>query len=204
LCVSFFTPNRVFLFSLYPHAQAGELALKHGASACTDVTGFGLLGHLVEMCNASAVEAAARTATTIGGGSGGGGEGVSGGGGGVNDRVSGVGALLKLEAIPLLEGAEECVKNKVFSSLHPQNLRLRRAVSLPAATDPNLAHRPAFSLLFDPQTSGGLLVSVPAAGAADFVQALRVSGYGDAAVIGEVVPPLAVDEPSSPVCVGFL
>lgn len=34
---------------LQSNYQAGQLALAHGASACTDVTGFGLLGHLLEM-----------------------------------------------------------------------------------------------------------------------------------------------------------
>mmetsp|Transcript_39487 Transcript_39487/g.72772 ORF Transcript_39487/g.72772 Transcript_39487/m.72772 type:complete len:153 (+) Transcript_39487:150-608(+) len=119
---------------------------------------------------------------------------ASGGGGGV------VNAVLRLELVPLLDGAEECVRKKVFSSLHPQNLRLRRAVSLP---DESLALRPAFSLLFDPQTSGGLLVSLPAAQAAEFVAALQEAGYADTAVIGEVVSPLASHDPESPLCVSI-
>ena len=39
------------------NALAAELMIKYGASAATDVTGFGLLGHLLEMCDASNVSA---------------------------------------------------------------------------------------------------------------------------------------------------
>ena len=56
----------------------------------------------------------------------------------------------------MLDGAAECAANGHLSSLHPQNLRAADALS------PGLADHPAYPLLFDPQTAGGLLASVPA------------------------------------------
>jgi selenide,water dikinase len=139
---------------------AAECLRRHGATACTDVTGFGLLGHLVEMT-----------------------------------RASGVDATLRIEAVPLLEGAAETVALGILSSLQPQNLRLRRAVR-----DLGDAGRhPRYPLLFDPQTAGGLLAGVPAGRATACVAELRSLGYGTAAVIGTVEPrseaeaPIAID-----------
>ena len=66
----------------------------HGCKSCTDVTGFGVLGHLVEMVNAS-------------------------------EAVS---VRLDLDKVPFLNGAIECVEKKIFSSLQPQNIRLRRTI----------------------------------------------------------------------------
>eukprot|EP00939_MAST-03C_sp_MAST-3C-sp1_P003656 g3656.t1 len=128
--------------------KAAECLRKHGATACTDITGFGVLGHLNEMVKASAV-----------------------------------GATLDLDDLPLLDGALECVTEKqIFSTLQPANFRLRHAVE-------NLKHAaasPRYPLLFDPQTSGGLLASVPASSADACVRALREMGYDRTCVVGEV------------------
>ena len=86
-------------------------------------------------------------------------------------------------AVPLLPGASHTVSKGIFSSLQPSNLRLKRAVSNEAKA---LAH-PAYPLLFDPQTAGGLLAAVPADRAAACLDALREAGYAEAAAIGEVV-----------------
>ncbi len=121
----------------------------HGANACTDVTGFGLLGHLVEMT-----------------------------------KPSGVDVELDLGAVPYLDGARETVAAGITSTLQPQNLRLRRAISNIAA----VGEDPRFPLIFDPQTAGGLLASVPQERADDCVGALRDLGYDRTAIIGTVLP----------------
>jgi selenide,water dikinase len=127
-------------------SQAAAACLHgQGASACTDVTGFGLLGHLVEMTRASAC-----------------------------------GAALDLDALPLLDGAAETLAQGIFSSLQPQNLRLRRALQSPEVA----ARHPHYPLLFDPQTAGGLLASVPSDRAEACIAELHRLGYAGACVIG--------------------
>jgi selenide,water dikinase len=129
--------------------QSAVCLRKFGASACTDITGFGLIGHLVEMA-----------------------------------KPSGVDVELDLSALPLLEGACETVEAGIFSSLQPQNLRLRRAIH----DDEALAREARYALLFDPQTGGGLLAGVPADRAEECVAELRELGYEHAAIIGRVLP----------------
>jgi len=127
--------------------QGAECLVRHNAHACTDVTGFGLLGHLVEMVRASEVD-----------------------------------VTLELGAIPFLNGAEETVRDGIVSSLQPQNVRLRRAI----ANLEEAGKDPRYPLVFDPQTSGGLLASVPPDSVDDCVEALKKLGYERTAVIGEV------------------
>jgi len=135
---------------------AAAILRRHGVHAATDVTGFGLLGHLVEMT-----------------------------------KASGVDASLYLDAIPLLEGARDTVGAGVFSSLQPQNVRLRRAIrNLEEATE-----NPLYPLLFDPQTAGGLLAAVPALRAKACVAALQASGYPHAAIVGAITAKSASIEP---------
>lgn len=136
---------------LRSNGDASVVLQGSGATACTDVTGFGLVGHLAEMCRASSAAA----------------------------RVS-------LSAVPLLEGARDVVGKGILSSLAPANMRARHLVEV---RPPSLVNEDAYALLYDPQTAGGLLASVPASQAEACVRALVGAGYPSAAVIGEVVAP---------------
>ena len=69
-------------------------------------------------------------------------------------------------------------------SLKCSRIRLRRAIR--NREDAVQSNR--FPLIFDPQTSGGLLASVPAAQADTCVEALHAAGFMAAAVVGEVKP----------------
>ena len=90
---------------------------------------------------------------------------------------------LDMGSLPLLPGAQELVAAKIFSSLQPANLRTRRAIANEGAA---LSH-PAYPLIFDPQTAGGLLSAVPADRVEACLAALREAGYAHAADVGEVV-----------------
>ncbi|HEY9781675.1 MAG TPA: selenide, water dikinase SelD [Leptolyngbyaceae cyanobacterium] len=133
---------------LMSNSAAATCLIEHGATACTDITGFGLIGHLVEMIQAS----------------------------------FGIAVELKLEAIPVLEGAKETLQKGIFSSLHPENLRAARYI----ANLDRVSDRPNFPLLFDPQTSGGLLATIPAAQASACVNSLQALGYSQSCIIGSV------------------
>ena len=58
----------------------------------------------------------------------------------------------------------------------------------------DLVNDPRYALLFDPQTAGGLLSSVPADRAEACVRELRALGFTSAAVIGEVTEVLTPEE----------
>jgi selenide,water dikinase len=141
---------------LVPHQIAAQILSTHGTTACTDVSGFGLLGHLVEMT-----------------------------------RSSGVHAELHLSALPLLDGALDCAQAGILSALQASNMQLRNAVRHPK----DFVQDPRYRLLFDPQTAGGLLASVPAAQVAACMASLRAAGYAQAAIIGQVNAQSAAIEP---------
>ena len=131
-----------------PSAVAAQLLVEHGAKACTDVTGFGLLGHRVEMC-----------------------------------KGANLAAVLDLDEIPVLDGAEECLKMGITSSLQPANFRLSRAV----ANQDGIANNPRYPLIYDPQTAGGMLATVPKENADACIEALRQAGYPSTCRIGEII-----------------
>lgn len=140
--------------------KAAECLLGYGARACTDVTGFGLLGHLVEMT-----------------------------------RPSGVDAELNLSAIPVLPGAEVTAAEGILSSLQPANVRLRRAIR----DQSQWVEHPRYPLIFDPQTAGGLLASLPADQADACVAELRKLGYPHTMIIGRVTAPQAPEGAIEPI-----
>jgi selenide,water dikinase len=119
-------------------------------SAATDVTGFGLAGHLGEMLRASKGS-----------------------------------AVLDLPALPALPGAVTLLGRGIRSTAHPENARARRAMLV----EPPAGRHPALDLLFDPQTSGGLLLGVAPDRAPALLAALREAGDAHAAVIALVAPP---------------
>ena len=132
---------------LQSNRTAADTFRRHGARACTDVTGFGLVGHLMEMLRASAVD-----------------------------------AEIALSAVPALDGALYLLRQGIASSLAPQNRALSDAVDIRAspAADPRIA------LLYDPQTAGGLLGSLPAESVDACLAELRSNGAAQAAFIGRV------------------
>ena len=126
---------------------AADCLFEHGARAATDVTGFGLLGHLAGLVEASEVDAG-----------------------------------IDLDAVPLLDGAEETMRMGIESTLQPENMRLSRHV----ANHDEVRGDRRYPLLYDPQTAGGIVAGVPADRADACVAALRERGYGAAARIGSV------------------
>jgi selenide,water dikinase len=132
---------------LQSNRQTARCLFAHGASACTDVTGFGLLGHVVEMT-----------------------------------KASNAGVEIDLDSLPVLDGARETTRLGILSTLQPANVRLRQAIENSEGTQ---AHE-HYSLIFDPQTSGGLLASLPAERAQSCLEELHALGFTEAAIIGRV------------------
>jgi selenide,water dikinase len=134
---------------LRTNRAASEIAVRHDVHAATDVSGFGLAGHLMEMLAAS-----------------------------------GVGAELDAASLPALPGAMALLTQGVRSTFHPQNSERQVQVARAATLDPAV-----FELLFDPQTSGGLLLSASAQGAPALLAELHAAGDGAAVRIGTVTSP---------------
>jgi selenide,water dikinase len=139
--------EETFASMLRANDAAANVARECGATSCTDVSGFGLAGHLTALL-----------------------------------RASGVAATLSPEALPALPGGAGLLERGMRSTFHDQNARLRADVAIPAA----LARRAAVELLFDPQTSGGLLFTLSPERAAEALRRLRQGGDRQAAAIGVV------------------
>ena len=126
---------------------AARAALRVGVSAATDVTGFGLIGHLTNMLEASKVA-----------------------------------AEIAFEAIPILPHARNLASRGIVPGGTERNLQAATLVEWSSDIGPADRY-----LCVDAQTSGGLLLAVPAENEAALVAALREERTPAAAVIGRVV-----------------
>lgn len=127
--------------------EASELMQQVGADSCTDITGFGLLGHACEMC-----------------------------------LQSGVGMKIDTGSIPLLPRLAEFAQK----GLVPGGAHRNREFRLPMV---ELGPTPDWlvNILFDPQTSGGLLIAAPPQNAREILSRIHQKGNTTAAIIGQVV-----------------
>ncbi len=115
-----------------------HLAREAGAHAVTDVTGFGLLGHALEL-----------------------------------SKLGGVGLVLRAGAVPILPGALEYARQGFLTGGAGRNREaLSEAVRVDAAVPAEVV-----DLLYDPQTSGGLLMAVPADRASWLERRLKKDGF---------------------------
>ncbi len=129
------------------NGQALEIALRYDINACTDVTGFGILGHGLEMVQGSSL------------------------------RID-----LSFSALPFYPNALEMYQRGETTGSNRAN---RELVQGDLEIKAKLSSKQQ-ELLFDPQTSGGLLLSVPADQAEDLLVELHTGGISSARRIGQV------------------
>ena len=140
--------ERVTRYMASLNKRASEIMQEIGANACTDVTGFGLLGHAFEMIEGT-----------------------------------GKGIVINASDVPILPEAVNFAKMGMVPGGTYRNREFRiNQVDIDSALSPYL-----IDILFDPQTSGGLLIAVPEEKAGEMVKRLRKEGIEDAAIIGKVV-----------------
>lgn len=128
--------------------EAAGIMARFDVHACTDVTGFGLLGHLAEMVDGS-----------------------------------GMGARVFADQVPVIPEALEFAAMGLIPAGAYKNREFREPIIHIAERVP----RSLQDVLFDPQTSGGLLICAPKDQASGLVSALHEAGVGAAAQIGEVM-----------------
>lgn len=125
--------------------RAAELMTDFPVHACTDITGFGLLGHACEMV-----------------------------------QGTGVGMEVDSEAVPLLPGVKEYCKQGLVPGGTRRNREFRFNMIEAAVSDEMVL------ILFDAQTSGGLLISLRPADGEALVKKMHNEGIKDAAIVGRV------------------
>jgi len=128
---------------------AAEAMVEYGAHACTDITGFGLLGHASGMA-----------------------------------KGCGLSFRLFYPRIPVLAGAREYAAQGIVpgGAYCNEEFFIREISISPKVPEPERI------ILFDPQTSGGLLIALPSSAGEKLLHSLKEKGIPEASLIGEVVP----------------
>ncbi len=134
--------------------DAAEAINQIGVNACTDITGYGLLGHLHEMCTASEVS-----------------------------------AVLEFNDMPLISGVFELAQKGFIPGGSKKNLNH----VLPIVDFADSISEEQKLILADAQTSGGLLISLPADRAEALQNTLEEKNTLAAAIIGKVYNPAEKD-----------
>jgi selenide,water dikinase len=128
--------------------KASELMQDAEVHACTDITGFGLLGHAAEMIEGTEA-----------------------------------GMVIHSAAVPFFAEAKELAENGVLpGGLHRNRDFRSNMVEISPHVPTYLAN-----IFFDPQTSGGLLISVSERETQELLKKMHQAGIGEAAIIGEIV-----------------
>lgn len=127
--------------------DAAKWMVECGATACTDVTGFGLLGHLSEIA-----------------------------------RHSGVTAVVNGETVPVFADAVRCLRAGIIPGAVERN---RESFAQNVTVSGDDIH--LLDLLYDAQTSGGLLVALAESEIDTYVRAMHERGHEATSRIGEIV-----------------
>jgi selenide,water dikinase len=130
------------------NGKAMETALKFDLHAATDITGFGISGHMLEMAAACSCQMVLRY-----------------------DSLP-----FYNDALRMYQKGETTGSNKPNQQLVSDCLQIKKSLTGPEE-----------QLLYDPQTSGGLLLAVPDSQASELIAALEAAGVQTAVQIGEVV-----------------
>jgi selenide, water dikinase len=139
--------NRIIKSMSTLNRKASEIMLETGVHACTDITGFGLIGHAAEMIEGT-----------------------------------GVGIVIHADSVPVFPGTRELADMGMIPGGLHRNRDFRKAmVKVGKDVDEFAA-----DIIYDPQTSGGLLIAVAGNKVEKLLEKLHGAGITEAAVIGEV------------------
>ncbi|MBI5875957.1 MAG: selenide, water dikinase SelD [Deltaproteobacteria bacterium] len=128
--------------------KASQIMQEIGVNACTDITGFGFLGHAMEMAEAS-----------------------------------GVSMIVKVKDMPFFPKAIELIKK---AKNHPKTIKSNKEYLGGRVNVSDSVTPEQINLLYDPQTSGGLLIAVPLEKSQIVFERLSHAGV-QASVVGEVI-----------------